>query len=447
MSLLFSLSFFAAMPATASPASAPVKELPRIDSKGPVCTANVHTSINPGSGAYIIESIDKAHAIGCGLIVFTLDTPGGLLSTTRDIVKAILSAPLPVVVYVSPPGSVAGSAGVFITLAGHIAAMAPGTNIGAAHPVSGGGKDVEAEAGKEMAKKVENDAVAFIESIAIERHRNKEWAVKAVRESVSVPAQRALEDKVIDLIAKDMDDLLTQLEGRGVTLSDKTVVLRTQGKERTSLPMSIAHRFTNAFADPQIAYTLMTFGMLGIIMELYHPGSIFPGAFGAICLLLAFVSFQVLPISWGGVVLVLLGFALIAAEVFITSHGILGVSGGVAVTIGGLLLVNTQDPNYYVEPTFALGWWDVVPLGVTLSGIAAFLASVVLKAKHAKPQAGKEALVGAPAVVQVAIAIDGAGFVQLTGELWKARSTEALEVGADVVVERVEGLTVFVRRA
>lgn len=432
-------------PAPAQPASFVAN--PEEETTGPFCVADVDASINPGSGAYFIDSIQNAKQMGCGVLVITLDTPGGMLSTTRDIVKAILSAPLPVVMFVYPPGSVAGSAGVFITLSGHVAVMAPGTNIGAAHPVSSGGKDVEAEGGKEMARKIENDTIAFIESIAIERGRNKEWAVKAVKESASIPATTALEQKVIDFIATDLADLQHKLDGRKVTMKDKTLILKTQMKEVKHIQMSISQRLTNTFADPQVAYILMSFGMLGIIMELYHPGSIFPGVVGAICLLLAFVSFQVLPISWGGVALIVLGFGLLVAEVFVTSHGILGVGGGVAVTIGGLLLINTQDPDYYVDPNFALGWKQVVPLGVTIAGVAIFLATVVLRARLAKPAAGQEALVGTAAVVKEAIDVGHTGLVLLTGELWRADAQEPMAPGTQVVVERVDGLRVVVRRA
>ena len=423
--------------------------LPEQETTGPFCVADVNASINPGTGAYIIDSINIAKEMSCGVLVITLDTPGGMLSTTRDIVKAILSAPLPVVVYVFPPGSVAGSAGVFITLSGHVAAMAPGTNIGAAHPVSSGGKDIESEGGKEMARKVENDTIAFVESIAIERNRNKDWAVKAVKESASITAKDALEQKVIDYIATDIGDLQKVLDGRRVTMKDKTLILRTQTKEVKRIGMSISQRLTNTFADPQVAYILMSFGMLGIIMELYHPGTIFPGVVGAICLLLAFVSFQVLPISWGGVALIILGFALLIAELFVTSHGILGVGGGVAVTLGGLLLINTQDPDYYVDPNFALGWGQVLPLGLVIGGMAVFLASVVLKGKLKPPAAGQEALIGVQAVVKEPIAAGGEGLGMLAGELWRALSpqtTEPIAAGANVVVERVDGLKVFVRR-
>jgi membrane-bound serine protease (ClpP class) len=441
-----------AKPAKHAPASQPVAPaslpaLPEVDTSGPFCVADVDASINPGTGAYIADSIDTAAKnMHCGVLVITLDTPGGMLSTTRDIVKAILNAPLPVIVYVYPSGSVAGSAGVFITLSGHLAAMAPGTNIGAAHPVSSGGKDVEAEGGKEMARKIENDTIAFVESIAIERGRNKDWAVKAVKESASIPSTVALEQKVIDLIAVDLPDLQKQLDGRRVRMKDKMLVLKTAGREVKHIGMSISQRLTNTFADPQVSYILMSLGMLGIIMELYHPGTIFPGVFGAICLLLAFVSFQVLPISWGGVLLIVLGFALLIAEIFVTSHGILGVGGGVAVTIGGLLLINTQDPDYYVDPSFALSWKQVLPLGVAIAGIAIFLAAVVLRNKLTRPSAGQEALVGVHAVVKEPIAAGGEGLVLLTGELWRAQAQEAMAPGENVVVERVDGLKVFVRR-
>ena len=431
--------------ATSQPASAQVV-LPEQETTGPFCVIEVDASINPGTGAYITDAINTAKDMACGVLVMTLDTPGGMLQTTRDIVKAILSAPLPVVVYVYPPGSVAGSAGVFITLSGHVAVMAPGTNIGAAHPVSGGGKDVEAEGGKEMARKIENDTVAFVESIAIERHRNKDWAIKAVKESASIPATVALEQKVIDFIATDLVDLQKQLDGRRVNMRDKTLILKTMNKEVRRIQMSISQRMTNTFADPQIAYILMSFGMLGIMMELYHPGSIFPGVVGAICLLLAFVSFQVLPISWGGVGLILLGFGLLIAELFVTSHGILGVGGGIAVTLGGLLLINTQDPDYYVDPNFALGWGQVLPLGIVMAGMAVFLATVVLRGKLTPPAAGQEALIGVQALVREPIDAGVDGLVMLSGELWRASAQELIGIGSNVVVERVDGLRVIVRK-
>jgi membrane-bound serine protease (ClpP class) len=432
--------------AASQPASAPAAPLPEQETTGPLCVIDLNASINPGTGAYIVDSINTAKDMACGVLVMTLDTPGGMLQTTREIVKAILSAPLPVVVYVSPPGSVAGSAGVFITLAGHIAVMAPGTNIGAAHPVSSGGKDIEAEGGKEMARKIENDTIAFVESIAIERNRNKEWAIKAVKESVSIPATVALEQKVIDFIATDLSDLQKQLDGRRVNMRDKTLVLRTLTKEVRRIQMSISQRVTSTLAEPQIVYVLMTIGMIGLMMELYHPGSIFPGVAGAICLLLAFVSMQVLPISWGGVALIALGFGLLIAELFVTSHGILGVGGGIAVTLGGLLLINTQDPDYYVEPTFALGWMQVLPLGIVMAGMAVFLATVVLRGKLARPEAGQEALVGVQAVVREPIHVGADGLVMLSGELWRASADEVIGIGATVIVERVSGLRVFVRK-
>jgi membrane-bound serine protease (ClpP class) len=269
-----------------------------------------------------------------------------------------------------------------------------------------------------------------------------------VKESASITANAALEQHVVDLIARDMGDLAEQLEGRRVTLTDKIAVLHTRGKEVRKIGMSVAQRFTNAFADPQVAYILMSFGMLGVAMELYHPGAIFPGVVGTICLVMAFVSFQVMPINWGGLLLLILGFALFIAEAFITSNGLLGVGGGVAVVLGGLLLINTQDPNYFVQPDFALGWTQVLPLGVVIAGIAIFIARAVLSTKlQTRRETGKEGMVGEKARVKEAIGTQLEGSVMVTGELWRATAQESIEEGASVVVVSVNGLTVHVRRS
>ena len=421
-------------------------------STGEPCQIDIHGSINPGSADYVVQSIAKANADNCGVLVITLDTPGGLLSSTRDMVKAELAAPLPVVVFVTPSGAQAGSAGVFITLAGHIAAMASGSNIGAAHPVSSGGKDVEAEGGKELARKIENDTVAFMQSIANERHRNVEWAVKAVRESVSVTATEALSLKVIDLVVRDEHDLYDKLDGRIVSVrtaegGDRVLILATKGRAIRHIPMSVSQRMTNFFSDPQVSYLFMTFGMAGLLMEIYHPGAIVPGVVGAVALVLAFVSSQVVPIYWGGVALIFLGMVLLGLELVITSHGMLAVGGGISAVLGGLLLVNGQDPNYFVEPSYALHFGQVAPFGLTLAALGFYLAFVVVRSKtKMPPQTGREQLLGLDALVKQAVSPIAAGTVLLHGELWTASADDNLPIGTSVEVVSVHGLRVHVKR-
>ena len=416
-------------------------------SSGEPCQIDIHGSINPGSGDYVVQSIAKANADNCGVLVITLDTPGGLLSSTRDMVKAELSAPLPVVVFVSPAGAQAGSAGVFITLAAHVAAMASGSNIGAAHPVSSGGKDIENEGGKDLAKKVENDTAAFMQSIATERHRNVEWAVKAVRESVSVTASEAMSLKVIDLVVRDEHELYDKLDGRTVQVGDRVLTLSTKGRAIRHIPMSVSQRMTNFFSDPQVSYLFMTFGMAGLLMEIYHPGAIAPGVVGAVALVLAFVSSQVVPIYWGGVALIFLGMVLLGLELVITSHGLLAVGGGISAVLGGLLLVNGQDPKYFVEPSFALHFGQVAPFGATLAALGFYLAFVVVRSKTKMPlQTGREQLLGHAAVVKHAIVPPAAGTVHLLGEMWNASADEALSIGTSVEVVSVHGLRVHVKR-
>ncbi|MFA6034628.1 MAG: ATP-dependent Clp protease proteolytic subunit, partial [Myxococcota bacterium] len=294
--------------------------------EGTVSIVEINGSINPGSADYILGSIREAEKASDRAVIIRLDTPGGLLSSTREIVKGIMSSTVPVVVYVAPDGAHAGSAGVFITLSANVAAMAPGTNIGAAHPVGMGGKDTEKD-GEHLAKKVENDTVAFMEGIAEKRGRNREWAVKSVKESVSITASAALEQKVIDVVATSVEDLLKKLDGREVKMGEVTVVLKTAGARLVKREMSLKQKITNTFSDPNISYILFMIGLLGLAMELYHPGVIFPGVIGGICLIMAFISFQVLPINYGGLLLILLGIAMFIAEMYVTSFGILGIGG------------------------------------------------------------------------------------------------------------------------
>jgi membrane-bound serine protease (ClpP class) len=302
-------------------------------------------SINPAVDDYIRENIGRAKAGGARALIIQLDTPGGLLESTRTIVKEMLAAQVPIIVYVAPSGGGAGSAGVFITMAAHVAAMAPGTNIGAAHPVAGGGQEVKGV----MGEKIENFTASFSESIAQKRGRNAEWAIQAVRKSVAITESDALKKNVIDIVAKDIDDLLRQADGRKVDLDGKIQVLALKGAKVQRHDMSLKQKVLNILADPNIAYLLMMAGLLGLYMEFSHPGVIFPGVAGAICLLLALASFQLLPLNYTGLALIGLGIALLVGEMFLPSFGVLGIGGIIALAMGSLLLFDTESSDLIVD--------------------------------------------------------------------------------------------------
>jgi membrane-bound serine protease (ClpP class) len=412
--------------------------------QGHVTLINVNASINPGSADFIIDSISAAEKDHSRALIIRMDTPGGLVSSTREIVKGIMASKVPVIVYVAPDGAHAGSAGVFITLSANIAAMAPGTNIGAAHPVGMGGQDVEKE-GKDMAKKVENDTVAFMEGIVEKRGRPKDWAVKAVRESVSITASAALNERVIDLVATSVEDLLAQVDGRQVKVGDVTVILKTAGVKANTREMSLKQKITVTFADPNIAYILFMIGLLGILMELYHPGVIFPGVIGGICLIMAFVSFQVLPINYGGLLLILLGVALFIAELYVTSHGILGIGGGVAVLIGSLLLVDRMNPSYIFDKEYGISMWTIIPTILILTAFFVFVGYVVLRSQRRKSISGQEGLLGEIGDVTMPIGMNS-GKVFIHGEYWFAEADEEIPVGVKIRVIEVKGMTLKVTR-
>ncbi|MDH3605356.1 MAG: nodulation protein NfeD, partial [Candidatus Tectomicrobia bacterium] len=295
--------------------------------------------INPVVVEYMSASIRQSVEEQATAVVFQLDTPGGLVSSTRLIVKALLNADIPVVVYVSPSGARAASAGTFITMAGHVAAMAPGTNIGAAHPVSGGGEDIEGD----MRKKAENDLAAFARSIADKRGRNADWAEEAVRESVSITETDALEQKVIDVVAEDIPDLLQQLDGRNVSVAGAEVTLHTAGAIVRYREMTWRQQILAALSHPQIALMLISLGSLGLMIELYNPGLIFPGAIGAISLLLAFYSMQMLPINYSGLALIGLALIMFILETQVPSFGMLTVGGIISMLLGSLMLIDSPE--------------------------------------------------------------------------------------------------------
>ena len=395
--------------------------------------------INAATADYIKVGIQRAQKGGYDFLILNLDTPGGYLQATRSIVKSILNAPLPVVVFVTPSGARAGSAGVFITMAGHVAAMSPGTNIGAAHPVTSGGKDPEKTGGKHMAKKIENDTLAFAEAIAKQRQRNVKWARQAVLESDSITSDEALRKKVIDLVALDRKSLLRKLDQRIVKVRDHWVKLHTKKSTITPFAMSTKQHVLNFFADPRVAYFLGIFGLLGIVAEIYSPGMIFPGVLGAICLFLSFVSMQVLPINYGGLVLMGLGVLLLVAEMLTPTFGVLFLGGIISLTVGSIFLIDSPDPS------LRLSWSVILP---TLSVLTLLLGSMliaIVRTYRKKPNVGDSAVIGQRVVVKTPLAPEGK--VEFEGELWTASAATPLEPGEYAVIVARRGLHFEVKKS
>jgi membrane-bound serine protease (ClpP class) len=390
--------------------------------------------INPVVVEYITDSIRRAEEAKAVAVIFQLDTPGGLVDSTREIVKALLNTNVPTVVYVAPSGARAASAGTFITMAAHIAAMAPGTNIGAAHPVSGEGKDIEGD----MRQKAENDLAAFARSIAEKRRRNAEWAEKAVRESVAITEVEAREQRVIDVIAEDIPDLVKQLDGRQVILAQGTVTLHTAGATVRVQQMTWRQRLLAALSHPQIALMLLSLGSIGLLVELYNPGLIFPGVVGALALLLAFYSLQTLPINYTGLLLIGLGMVMFILEIKVTSFGMLFLGGVVAMSLGALMLIDSPE-EYLRIPLSTI----VLVVGTT-AGLFLFVVGAAVRSVGRKPVSGQEGMLGALGTAKGRLDPSGTVFVQ--GTLWNAQSTVPIEAGATVRVVRVEGLKLTVEK-
>ncbi len=388
--------------------------------------------INPVIVEFMEGSIAQSIDEGAAAVVFQLDTPGGLVSSTRLIVKSLLNADIPVAVYVSPSGARAASAGTFITMAGHVAAMAPGTNIGAAHPVSGEGKDIEGD----MRKKVENDLAAFARSIAEKRDRNADWAEEAVRESVSITETDALEQKVIDIVAEDVPDLLAQLDGRKVSVAGDEVTLHTAQVDVRYRQMTWRQQVLAVVTHPQIALMLLSIGSLGLLIELYNPGLIFPGVIGAISVLLAFYSLQTLPVNYAGLALIGLSFVLFILESQIPSFGMLTIGGLVSMFLGALMLIDSPEDYLRIPLTTIF-----VVVGTT-GGLMALVVGAAARSFNRQPVTGKEGMIGATGVVKKRI--DPTGTVALRGTLWTAESDSPIEVDATVRVEAVDGLKLTV---
>lgn len=418
------LAFLAAL----LPAHARAAEPPR-----EVLVATIAASINPVTADYLSSVIETAEEKDAALLVVELDTPGGLDSAMRQMVQEIIRTRVPVAVYVSPSGARAASAGVLITLAADIAAMAPGTNIGAAHPVNVGGGAMD----NTMSKKVENDAAAYARSLAEKKGRNGAWAESAVRESGSLTEKDALEKNVIDLVAPSLPALLEKLDGREIRKGDAKKVLRTKGIRTVRVPMGVRHRILSSLADPNIAYILMMIGIYGIFFELSNPGTVFPGIVGGISLILGFYSLQTLSADYAGFLLIALAIVLFILEVKVHSYGALTIGGVVAMALGSLMLFRSS-----VDPWLRISW------GVLLTMIGAsvvFFTTVVtlaVRSQMRKPVTGAEGMIGETGEAREDFAGEGKVFV--LGEWWTARCAVPLRKGEKVTVVGRDGMTLLV---
>lgn len=392
--------------------------------------------VGPVMERYLDRGIDAAEDEDATAVVIRLDTPGGLITSMNDIVKRILSAEVPVIVYVSPQGGQAASAGTFITMAAHVAAMAPATRLGAATPVGSGGEEIQGPLGK----KVTNDAAAQIKALAELRGRNEEWAESAVRDAVSANASEALELNVVDLVAQDLDELLEAVDGREITLdSGRGVTLKTADAEVAFNDMNFIERFLDVIADPNISLLLLSLGSLAIFIEIVHPGVIFPGVFGVIALILGFFSLSVLPFNWAGVALIIFAFVLFGLEIFVPSHGILGVGGIVALILGGLLLTSGNPPEFQVSK------WLLISLAGAMGAVVLFVLVNIMRIRMMPAQLGMETVVGRAAVARSDL--NPEGFVFFDGERWTAESEEGpISEGERVVITEVRGLRLKVKK-
>lgn len=396
----------------------------------------VDGSINPAVAEFIEDSISDAARADAAALVVELDTPGGLLSSAQRIVKAILGSPVPVIVYVAPSGASAASAGMFITEAAHLAAMAPGTTIGAAHPVEAGG----GEARGPMAEKMENFAASFARSIAEQRGRNSKWVEEAVRKSAALDEREALQMQVIDLIAPDLRGLLRQASGRQVKVGGQPRILELAGAIVVRREMSISQRVLDTLSDPNLVYLLLMAGLVGLYFEFAHPGVFFPGVVGAVCLLLALASFQVIPINLSGLLLLLLGVGLLVAEAFYTSYGILGIGGLIAFVLGSLFLVDRSQTNQLVNRPMIAG------AAAGLAAIILGLGWLIARDRRARARTGREGLIGEVGEVRDKIAPGAPGRIFVHGEHWRAVADEMIDRGMRARVTAVDGMEVRVAR-
>ena len=396
-------------------------------------------TINPVLIDYVERGIEDAETRNSEALIIQLDTPGGLDTSMRDIIQLMVNSDVPVVVFVAPSGARAASAGVFITMAAHVAVMSPNTAIGAAHPVSIG-EDGETQVSETMEEKILNDATAYIRSIAEGHGRNVEWAEKAVRESASATEREALDLNVIDMVAPDLDTLIVQLDGWPVTMLDGEVrTLNTQEAIVNDVPMTTIENFLYAIADPNIAYLLLSIATLGITAEIFNPGLIFPGVVGGICLLLAFYSLGMLPVNYAGILFIVLAVALFIGEVLTTTFGVFTAGGVVSLVIGSLILFQGASPVFRIDP------WLIATVTIIVAGVMAFIIHRAISAHRKQARTGREELIGKTAVVKAALKPEGTVF--LKGERWAAISeTGDIKTGEEVVIDSVDGLLLHVSK-
>ncbi|PWT75952.1 MAG: serine protease [Bacteroidetes bacterium] len=401
-----------------------------------VISIKIDGAISPVTVGYVHHGIEKASSENASCLLIHLNTPGGLLKSTRLIVGDILDSKVPIIVYVSPQGAHAGSAGVFITLAADIAAMSPGTNIGAAHPVN-----LQGQPDSIMNSKTVNDAAAFIRTISEFRKRNLEWSEEAVRQSVSITANEALEKNIIDLIAANDRELLDKVDGRSVIHNGVTTILHTRGASIQILEMGFTEKLLNVISNPDVAYILLMLGLMGILFELFNPSSIFPGVVGFISIILAFYALSTLPVNWAGLALIIFGVTLMLLEIKITSHGLLAIGGVVSLLMGSLMLIR-PDSNLDIGRISLVLVISTVALS---AGFFLFVIGMGLKAQRRKPVTGIEGMLGE--IGETIDPLSPSGKVRVRGEIWKAVSlTGDLMAGEKVRIMEVRGLTLYVER-
>ena len=400
-----------------------------------VVSITIDGSINPATAGFIEKGIKKAADENARCLLIHLNTPGGLLKSTRVIVSNILESPVPVIVYVAPSGAHAGSAGVFITMAGHIAAMAPGTNIGAAHPVSQGSMDTV------MNEKATNDAAAFIRTIAQKRNRNLEWAEEAVRKSVSITGAEAVNMKVVDLLAENSSDLLNMIDVKTVMVKSQEKTLRTANLPIEELEMSFIDRLLNIISDPNVAYILMMLGIYGLFFELSSPGTLFPGIIGVIFLILAFYSFHTLPVNYAGVALIVFGIILFLLEIKITSYGLLTIGGIISLLLGSFMLIKDDSALEFVRISKSV----IISASIVSALFFAFIIGAAIKTQRLKPVIGLETFKDETG--KALDDLDPTGTVMMHGEIWQAESLSGkIEKGEKVIVRRMEHFKLYVDR-
>lgn len=406
-------------------------------SGGAVFTAEVEAIIHPVSAEFMMQTMDAADAAGAALVVFTLRTPGGLVDSTRDIITKMLASKTPVAVFVGPSGARAASAGFLLTIAADVAAMAPGTHIGAAHPVSGSGEPVD----ETMAQKAAEDVAAYARTLADGRGRNVALSEEAVNESRAFTEREAMaaSPPLIDLIVPNVTELLAQLDGREIRRFDgTTTTLRTAGATVVPHEMSQRQRILSTIAHPQIAFMLLSLGVLGLTVELWSPGAVLPGVVGTISLVLAFFALQLLPVNYAGLLLLMLGLGMLALEIKVTSYGLLTVGGVVSLVFGAMMLIDAPEP----ELRLSLGF--VLPTVIGLAGLAIFLVRLGLASQRRPAVSGPAAIIGATGRVLTPLAPGATGQVRVQGEIWRARATEPIAVDAAVRVDAMDGLTLIV---